>query len=472
MAALNAAPRKTRFFFVLLAAVVLSEISSAQNVALSTKSGPPTTKISVSGSGFPAAAAVDIYFDTSELALTVTTAAGSFSDVEIQVPASALPGTNWVTAVVQNSGEAAQAAFKVQTNWPQFQFADNNSGANPYENVLSVRNAPQLGVRWIATIEPLNIVGSEPVIVNGVIYLSSFNNNVYALDADTGAQLWQFGTGGPIETNPTVAGGVVYVGSDDGNIYALKASDGTELWKFNTGFNVSSSATVVDGVVYIGGLFTMYALNANTGAIVWQYYAGYGNFFGFSIPAVVDGVVYIGNDNNVVYALNASNGSLNWQFTTGNFVNCSPAVVDGVVYVCSADGNLYALNSTTGAELWQFATGNVLFFSPAVVNGAVYAPVNNTLYALNATYGTELWSLTINGVSESSAVANGVLYVSSCNDVYAFNAENGTQLWQYAIGGCGSGPSVVNGTVYVTSGSNVYAFTTNPAPKRSEHSLK
>src|ERR1019366_4320747 len=55
-------------------------------VTLSVKAGPPTTNLSVSGSGFPASTAIDIYFDTTDLALTVTNSSGSFSGIKILVP--------------------------------------------------------------------------------------------------------------------------------------------------------------------------------------------------------------------------------------------------------------------------------------------------------------------------------------------------------------------------------------------------
>jgi hypothetical protein len=77
---------------------------SQPKVGLLPSSGPPTTNVLVSGSGFPAFAAIDIYFDTTDLALAVTGSTGSFSKIAIQVPASALPGTHMVTAVARSNG--------------------------------------------------------------------------------------------------------------------------------------------------------------------------------------------------------------------------------------------------------------------------------------------------------------------------------------------------------------------------------
>ena len=59
---------------------------------------------------------------------------------------------------------------------------------------------------------------SSPAVANGVVYVGSYDKNVYALDAKTGAKLWSYIAGGGVYTSPSVANGLVYVGSDDGNV--------------------------------------------------------------------------------------------------------------------------------------------------------------------------------------------------------------------------------------------------------------
>jgi outer membrane protein assembly factor BamB len=58
-------------------------------------------------------------------------------------------------------------------------------------------------------------------VANGVVYVGSQDNNVYALNAKTGAKLWSFTTGSSVTSSPAVANGVVYVGSYDGKVYAF-----------------------------------------------------------------------------------------------------------------------------------------------------------------------------------------------------------------------------------------------------------
>jgi putative pyrroloquinoline-quinone-binding quinoprotein len=149
-------------------------------VTLSVAAGPPTTNLYVSGTGFPASTVVPIYFDVTNLAMAVTDGTGSFSGIQIRVPASALPGTNWVTAAVAGiTGDAAQTPFNVQADWAQFHFAASHSGRNPYENVLSRKTARDLGVSWSYTTG--DAVTSSPAVANGVVYAGSGDGNVYAI---------------------------------------------------------------------------------------------------------------------------------------------------------------------------------------------------------------------------------------------------------------------------------------------------
>jgi outer membrane protein assembly factor BamB len=64
-------------------------------------------------------------------------------------------------------------------------------------------------------------------------------------------------------------------------------------------------------------------------------------------PAVVNGVVFVGANDDYIYALNAQNGALIWKYQTGGQVQSSPAVAYGTVYIGSNDNYLYAFSVTT-----------------------------------------------------------------------------------------------------------------------------
>ena len=241
--------------------------AAAPKLTPSPKSGPPTSSISVSGTGFSAYAAIDIYFDTTDETLAFANGSGAFSKIPIPVPASALPGNHYVTAVQRSNGKGAQAVFLVQTNWSEFGFTSKNKRSNPYENVLNLSTVGLMDLDWSFTTG--NSVYSAPAVVNGVVYAGSYDGNVYALNASTGAKLWSFATGS-IDSSPAVANGVVYVGCLDTNVYALNATTGAKLWSFTTGAIVPSSPAVANGVVYFTAVASgkLVALDASTGSVL------------------------------------------------------------------------------------------------------------------------------------------------------------------------------------------------------------
>ena len=264
--------------------------SAAPAVSLSPASGPPTTKVTVSGTGFAASSLIDIYFDITDLALTLSGPNGSFS-ISLQAPAAAQPGAHWVTAVVRTSALAAHQSFLVQANWAERGFTTKGKRNNPYENVLTLSTVDSIDMDW--SFLTGNAIYSSPAVANGVAYVGSADGKVYALNAGTGAKLWGFPTGDVVLSSPAVANGVVYVGSYDTNVYALNARTGAQLWSFPTGAEIYSSPAVANGVVYVGSLdHNLYALNASTGAKLWSFpTAG----IVYSSPAVANGVVYVGS---------------------------------------------------------------------------------------------------------------------------------------------------------------------------------
>jgi 4-amino-4-deoxy-L-arabinose transferase-like glycosyltransferase len=80
-------------------------------------------------------------------------------------------------------------------------------------------------------------------------------------------------------------------------------------------------------------------LNASTGKKVWQSPTGY---WVWSSPAVADGNVFAGSEDNSIYCFNAFTGAKEWSYETGNFVDSSPTIVNNTLYVGSDDNHIYA----------------------------------------------------------------------------------------------------------------------------------
>jgi outer membrane protein assembly factor BamB len=211
-----------------------------------------------------------------------------------------------------------------------------------------------------------------PVVLEGVVYVGirdqSFNCYVCALKISNGEELWKYNVAmGNYVSSLAVVDGSVYFSGPDNNVYTLKATDGAKQWKYNAG-NLTSSPLVVDGTVFCGSYTDFYALSAMDGTKLWSYHAGISQE---TPPIVIDGVIYVNALEKNVYAFDTSNGNKLWNYsypTRGTYM--SPLFIsDDLLYFSSRD-TLYALNAGNGTQLWSQNVGRVVSF--VVVNGAVY----------------------------------------------------------------------------------------------------
>ena len=124
-------------------------------------------------------------------------------------------------------------------------------------------------------------------------------------------------------------------------------------------------------------------------SFAWSYHAG---DYVRGIPAVGNGIVYIGADDNALHAVDADTGELIWRYETADNVTSSPAIYEDVVCFGSWDGSIYALDAKRGDVLWQYDTDGWVTASLAMRDGVVYVGSNDGfLYALSAEDGDLVW---------------------------------------------------------------------------------
>jgi outer membrane protein assembly factor BamB len=344
-------------------------------------------------------------------------------------------------------------------------------------------------------------VTSSASIVDGIVYIGSHDNKIYALDADTGDHIWDFTTGYRVYSSPAVVNGRVYSGADDGSVFCLNAQTGAKIWQNtepgdvlqqNWGalqtFNVRSSPVVVDGKVYVGSLDeNLYCINANTGATEWKFESP-GTIQ--SSPAVANGAVYVavsaGRPAARLYKLNATDGSTIWMRMLfykrgpGPLVPwSSPTVADGMVFQ-NVDGfDSHCLNDTDGSILWTYTAGNwvVISASPLYANGKVYIvdffnlvcldPLANT-GLINAATANVTWTQFLaREIYGSPAYSIGKVYVSSEQmTLYVLDSETGEKLSFTELGTMTiSSPSLYNSRLYIGGFDNyVYCYEEAPNP--------
>lgn len=234
--------------------------------------------------------------------------------------------------------------------------------------------------------------------------------------------------------------------------------DGSLIWSFSTPASVAyTSPAVVDGTVYVGDDDgNVYAIDAETGTEDWSR-----SLFGpvYSSPAVVDGVVYIGDGDKNLHALDAADGSTLWTFSASDTIDSSPAVVDGTVYFGSWDDHVYAVDTSTGNQEWSFSADNdIRRSSPAVVDGTVYiGSMDGNVYAIDAATGNEQWSTATpenGGVRHSSpAVLDGTVYIGTYDGfLLALDADDGSVQWKKdLVSRLDASPAVTDDTLTVNA---------------------
>ena len=447
------------FLLVTVAFAAMSSASAASVVTLAPAAGHPNLPVVVSGTGFGASEAVDVYVDTTDTLLLVSSSTGALGG-SVTIPAAAQPGKHYVTAIGRHSGDAAQGSFLVTTPWAEQAYGAAHMGFNPYENTVNSGNVASLGILWQI---PATGLGSAPAVANGRVFVGT-NAGIEAVAALTGSVLWKALTSTSFYASPAVIGLTLYIGDgSNATMYALNAATGAVIWSQATSGAFESSPVVSGGLVFAGGVDgKVYAFSAFNGKIAWTYTTG--NFIDSS-PAVVNGTVYVGSADGTIYALNAATGALIWSYKTGGEVESSVAYSNGVVYAGSDDDTIYAINAAgpnEGSVLWSYKTGGLAYSSPAVAYGNVYAGSSDgNMYALNAHSGALQWEVATGGPLESPAVANGVVYVSSrSSSFFAIDAHYGNIL-ATSVGGFSflGNPTISDGAVYFsTFGYNTYAF--------------
>ena len=160
---------------------------------------------------------------------------------------------------------------------------------------INQKNVAQLGVAWIAEMDDPMGLAAEPLVVDGVIYVSAPRSIVRAVNAADGHILWTFdphirldystvdSSIARVNRGVAVWEGKVFVGTADGRLMAIDAAKGTQLWSVTMDDpahdGISGAPRVAAGKVFIGHTGSddqvrgsIAAYDANTGKRVWQFW--------------------------------------------------------------------------------------------------------------------------------------------------------------------------------------------------------
>jgi outer membrane protein assembly factor BamB len=102
-----------------------------------------------------------------------------------------------------------------------------------------------------------------------------------------------------------------------------------------------------------------------------------------STVAIDDGLLYISDLSGFLYCLDVNTGDLYWKYDTFAAIWGSPYVVDGKVYLGNDDGNVVILKAgKTEQRLFETNMGSAVYTTPVAKNGVLYIVTRNMLIAI------------------------------------------------------------------------------------------
>lgn len=317
---------------------------------------------------------------------------------------------------------------------------------------LPTSNLQASGVKplWIFTCE--DEIRGTPIIHQGSLFIGSYDNNLYALNAADGKFLWKYPTDGGIVSRPGVYEGNVYFGSEDKRLHVVGARSGKVTWTYYTDGPIRSSPRIAEGHIFIGSDdHHLHAVNLNTGRAAWKFET---TSSVRSTPFVANELVYAGNESGDFYAIDFR-GEMKWRFQAKRAITSSPIASGQAVYFSSMDSTLYALDGRNGWIVWRYRLGKSSIVSPAVAENIVFTgAADGFIYAIETQSARELWRFrTDHQVSGSPVVYKDSVYCGSADgQIYCLEYRTGRLRWKFATKGPITGtPLVYDDIVYIGS---------------------
>jgi alcohol dehydrogenase (cytochrome c) len=225
---------------------------------------------------------------TCAIGLAGALAANAAEEIKGAAAAKAAPAGPQTTTITQGllDHAAADGVNFLQTNgnYAQTRFHPASQ--------ISTANVKNLHTAWIFQTDTLDTLETSPIVVNGVMFVTTAFDHVYALNAKTGEQIWEYKHKmGPVTTyccgpnnrGVAVYGDNVYVATLDAKLVALDAKTGDVKWAKEVadpekGYSETMAPTAVKGLILLGTNGGEYgirgfvkAFDAATGDLKWTF---------------------------------------------------------------------------------------------------------------------------------------------------------------------------------------------------------
>jgi polyvinyl alcohol dehydrogenase (cytochrome) len=296
---------------------------------------------------------------------------------------------------------ATPASAESNASWSMGGQGITNWRYQPKEHQLKTDNVSQLSTKWVANLA--GDVSATPAVVDGVVYVPDWGGKFSALNADTGAVIWQDDvagitgvTGAVSRTSPAVSGQSVVFGTQKGaRLVSVDKKTGAVNWVTTLDAHPlaidTQSPVIHDGFVYVGvasveenGVDCDASLNAcyfrgsllkvrlKTGEVAWKTYtisleqqqAGYSGAAVWGSTPTIDvkrNSVYIttGNNYSAPPAVKACAAAAMANNDPVALAACEPQgngnYIDAILSLDLTDGHIKWSNKVQGYDAWTTA---------------------------------------------------------------------------------------------------------------------
>ena len=227
------------------------------------------------------------------LAMLVLGACGKKQEAEETFPTEAAP----VAEVAVTEPDGVNSAAIIEANASEWLSHGRTYAEDRYSPLGSINkeNISELGLAWAFDLGTSRGIETTPIVHDGLMYVTASWNIVYALDAKTGEQVWMFDPEVDksrasvmccdiVNRGVAIWGDKIFTGTIDGRLIALDAETGAKVWDVNTidktkPYSITGAPRIVKGKVIIGnggaefgvrGYVTAY--DAKDGSIIWRFY--------------------------------------------------------------------------------------------------------------------------------------------------------------------------------------------------------
>jgi PQQ-dependent dehydrogenase (methanol/ethanol family) len=355
---------------------------------------------------------------------------------QVEAPKQIAPQLSQPVAPAQVDTTRLLAADSEPGNWMSHGRTYDEQRFSPLTQV-DTNNVTGLGLDWSFDFPTNRGIEATPIVVDGIMYVTSSWSMVFALDAKTGRLLWHYDPEVPkqwsvnaccdaVNRGVTAWKGRIYIGTLDGRLIALDAKSGKPVWSVQTTpqdkpYTITGAPRIVKGKVLIGnggaelgvrGYISAY--DAENGAMAWRFYTVPGDpKKPFENPALAmaaktwKGTNYVemGGGGTVwdsmaydaeldLLYIGVGNGSP-WDQTIRSPGGGDNLFLSSIVALRPGTGEYVWHYQTTPGEVWDYTATQHIILADVKIDGTprkvlMQAPKNGFFYVLDRVTGTLL----------------------------------------------------------------------------------